>query len=303
MTSAVQLENLASRIGISTNLFLEEENVEGLVRHLANKFPIVEVEIEGGVRIQSEECRNLDLARSLRKVSEESGSIINLHAPYIRVDYILGSEDERAKARETITRSAEFAICAGAKTMTFHPGFRFPKNGSAEMRVEALALIQELAYDLFHINKHKGANLTYCLENSGNERPFLTLTHEEYDELFSTSPLSLTLDMAHAASYCSTVEQARDEMKRFARYAANVHLADIKFPKHLHLPLGQGDFDYHDMIMAIEETGYTGPYIVEEIGAGYTGEDYFNAALRYCEELRSDQASYRQDKNSKRVAS
>jgi len=291
MTSAAQLENLASRIGISTNLFLEEENVEELVRHLANNFPVVEVEIEGGVRTQSDEGRNLELAHTLRKISEETGSTINIHAPYIRVDYILGSPEERAKGREIITRSAEFAICAGAKIMTFHPGFRFPKNGSAEMRSEAMALIQELAYDLFHINKHKGADLTYSLENSGNERPFLTLTHEENDELFTTSPLSLTLDMAHAASYCTDVQQAREEMKRFARYAANVHLADIKFPKHLHLPLGQGDFDYHDMIMAIEETGYTGAYIVEEIGAGYKGEDYFNAALRYRQELRSRHAA------------
>ncbi|MFA6183335.1 sugar phosphate isomerase/epimerase family protein [Acidithiobacillus sp.] len=287
MTNAVQLENLASRIGVSTNLFLEEENVEDLVRYLASNFPVVEVEIEGGVRIKSDEGRNLELAHALRRIAEETGSTINIHAPYIRVDYILGSADERTKARETITRSAEFAICAGAKIMTFHPGFRFPKTGSQEMRSEALVLIQELAYDLFHVNKHKRADLIYSLENSGNNRPFLTLNHEENDELFSTSPLSLTLDVVHAASFCSTVLQAREEMKRFARYAANVHLADIKFPKHLHLPLGQGDFDYHDMIMAIEETNYTGSYIVEEVGAGYKGEDYLNAALRYCEYLRS----------------
>ncbi|WP_417530123.1 sugar phosphate isomerase/epimerase family protein [Marinobacter lipolyticus] len=285
------MNNLANRIGISTNLFLEEENVEELVRYLATHFPVVEVEIEGTVRTLSDEGRNLELARAFRKIAEETGSTINIHAPYIRVDYILGSEASRATARDTIIRSAEFAICAGAQVMTFHPGFRFPKNSSPEARGEALALIQELAYDLFHVNKHKGADLTYSLENSGNERPFLTLTHEENDELFSTSPLSLTLDMAHAASYCSTVAQAREEMKLFARYAANVHLADIKFPKHLHLPLGEGDFDFHNMILAIEETGYRGAYIVEEIGAGYKGEDYFNAAVRYREELRSRYAA------------
>ncbi|WP_137888848.1 sugar phosphate isomerase/epimerase [Pseudomonas sp. 2FE] len=289
--TAAQLNELASRIGISTNLFLEEENVEELVCHLANHFPVVEVEIEGTVRQVSDEAKNLELARTLRKISEETGSIINIHAPYIRVDYILGSEEERAKARETIIHAAEFAIAAGSKIMTFHPGFRFPKNGGAEMRAGALALIQELTYDLFHVNKHKGADLTYSLENSGNERPFLTLTHEENEELFSTSPLSLTLDMAHAASYCSNVAQAQEEMKRFAKYAANVHLADIKFPKHLHLPLGQGDFDFHDMILAIEETGYTGPYIVEEIGAGYKGQDYFDAALHYRDQLRSRSAA------------
>lgn len=283
--------DLAERIGISSNLFLEEANVEELVGFLANSFPIVEVEIEGSVREASDEGKNLELAARLRKIGEDTGSLINIHAPYIRVDYILGTPEERAAARQTIIHAAEFAIEAGAKVMTFHPGFRFPKNGTPQMRAEALALIQELTYDLFHVNKHKGANLTYSLENSGNERPFLTLSHEENDELFSTSPLSLTLDMAHAASYCSSVAQAREEMKRFAKYAANVHLADINFPKHLHLPLGKGDFDYHDMIMAIEETGYRGAYIVEEIGAGFKGQDYFDAAVQYRNQLRARNAA------------
>lgn len=292
MTAKVERMNkIASRIGISTNLFLEEENVEELVRHLATHFPIVEIEIEGKVRQVSDEGKNLELAHALRRISEDTGSTINIHAPYIRVDYIMGTPEERAKARGTLINNAEFSIAAGAKLMTFHPGFRFPKNGSAEMRAEALALTQELTYDLFHVNKHKGADLIYCLENSGNERPFLTLTHEENDELFSTSPLSLTLDMAHAASYCTTVPQAREEMKRFAKYAANVHLADITFPKHLHLPLGKGDFDFHDMILAIEETGYSGAYIVEEIGAGYKGQDYFDAALCYREQLLTRDAA------------
>jgi len=199
------------------------------------------------------------------------------------VDYLLGDNTEQA--RKTIIRSAEFAIRAGAKIMTFHPGFRFPKNADKGQREEAVALTQELAMDLFHVNKHKGSDMTYCLENMGNERPFLTLTQEEYEELFSTSPLSLTLDMAHAASYCTTQEQAREEMIKFAKYSGNVHLADIKFPKHLHLPLGVGDFDYHDMIMAIEETGYTGAYIVEEMAGGYSGECYLNAVNKYRNEL------------------
>lgn len=288
LTSTQKLP-LYERIGMSTNLFLEEEDTLGLIEFLANQFNYVEVELEGQLRSQTDEARNMEMADKIKAIGEKTGSIINLHAPYIRVDYIVGSDKQDAV--DTILRSAEFAIRAGAQSMTFHPGFRFPKNADAAQRAEAVALTQELAMDLFHVNKHKGSNMTYCLENMGDERPFLTFTHDENEEIFSTSPISLTLDMAHVASYCETQEQARADMKRFAKYAGNVHLADINFPKHLHLPLGKGDFNYHDMVMAIEETGYTGAYIVEEIAGGYSGEDYLAAANKYRQSLKEKLAA------------
>lgn len=284
MTTKIKKQlTLPDRIGMSTNLFLEEKDTLGLIEFLASQFNFVEIELEGELREQTDEARNLMMADKIRTISESSGATISIHAPYIRVDYLLGLETE--EARKTILRSAEFAIRSGAKIMTFHPGFRFPKNADKSQREQAVAIIQELAIDLFHVNKHRSSNMMYCLENMGNERPFLTLTHEECDEIFSTSPLSLTLDMAHAASYCTTQEQAKEEIKKFAKYAGNVHLADINFPKHLHLPLGAGDFDYHNMIMAIEDTGYTGAYIVEEIAGGYTGESYLTAVNKYRDEL------------------
>ena len=290
-TPAYDLENIANRIGISTNLFLEEDDCLGVIENLSRQFSFVEVELEGTFRDQTDNVNNYEIADEIRKIATKNNTIINIHAPYIRVDYIMGSEEAKEEGRQTILRSAEFSIRAGASSMTFHPGFRFPKYAEKDQRNEAIALIQELSYDLFHINKHRGANLSYCLENSGNERPFLTLSHEENDELFSTSPLLLTLDMAHAASYCDTPDQALKEITQFAKYTGNVHLADINFPKHMHLPLGEGDFDYHSMVIAVEKTGYKGPYIVEEIGAGYKGQAYLDGALQYRDQLKQRAAA------------
>ncbi len=289
MQSKKSDESIADRIGISTNLFLEEENTLSLIRELANQFNYVEVELEGKLREQADEARNMEMADKIREIGEETGSTLNLHAPYIRVDFLLG--DRREEARETILRSAEFAVRAGSRSMTFHPGFRFPRNASLEQRQEAVALTQELAMDLFHVNKHRGSDMVYCLENMGNERPFLTFDFDEHEEIFITSPVSLTLDMAHVASYCETQEEARKAMQKYARFAGNVHLADMNFPKHLHLPLGAGDFDYHGMVMTLEECGYQGPYIVEEIAGGYPGEQYLKAAKQYQEELRKRAAA------------
>jgi len=284
MNNNAQKLPLYDRIGMSTNLFLNEKDTLGLIEFLANQFSVVEVELEGELRAQTDEARNMEMADQIRKIGEKTGATINLHAPYIRIDYIVGNN--KKEAAETILRAAEFSIRANAKVMTFHPGFRFPKNADKALRAEAIALTQELAMDLFHVNKHKGSNMAYCLENMGNERPFLTFTHDENEEIFSTSPISLTLDIAHVASYCETHQQAREEMTKFARYAGNVHLADINFPKHLHLPLGAGDFDYHDMVMAIEETGYNGSYIIEEVAGSYSGDEYLAAANRYRQQLK-----------------
>lgn len=284
MEQQMKEQSIAERIGISTNLFLEEDDTLAMIRDLANQFNYVEIELEGKLREQTDEARNMEMADEIRKIGEETGATLNLHAPYIRVDFLLGGRKE--EARETILRSAEFAIRSGSKSMTFHPGFRYPKNASLEQRQEAVALTQELAMDLFHVNKHRGSDMLYCLENMGDERPFLTFDFDEHEEIFTTSPVSLTLDMAHIASYCETQEEARAAIQKYARYAGNVHLADVNFPKHLHLPLGAGDFDYHSMVLAIEETGYRGPYIVEEIAGGYPGEQYLSAAKKYQEALR-----------------
>ena len=43
MQSKKSDESIAERIGISTNLFLEEENTLSLIRELANQFNYVEV--------------------------------------------------------------------------------------------------------------------------------------------------------------------------------------------------------------------------------------------------------------------
>jgi len=288
-TGTVAQESVADRIGISTNLYLNEEDSVGLIRRLASEFRYVEVELEGEIRKQTKEVTDFSLAKEIKKIAEETGSVINIHAPYIRVDYLFG--DQRHEAREILLRSVRFAVTAGSRTMTFHPGFRFPLSASSETRAQALETIQELVYDMLHETKHLGADLEFCLENSGAERPFLTLTHEENDVLFSTAPMALTLDIAHAVSYTTTQTQAMDELKRFAKYAKNVHLADVNFPKHRHLPLGEGDFDVLGAIEAIESTGYRGPYIVEEIGGGYAGDQYFDAAVRYRDKLRAAQAA------------
>lgn len=288
-TNNVATESVADRIGISTNLYLNEEDSVGLIRRLAGEFKYVEVELEGEIRKQTNEVTDFSLAKEIRKISEDTGAIINIHAPYIRIDYLFG--DNKNEAREVLLRSVQFAVTAGSRTLTFHPGFRYPIGASNEVRAKALETIQEVVYDMLHETKHLSADLEFCLENSGNERPFLTLTHEENDALFSTAPLALTLDIAHAVSYTQTQDEAMEELKRFGKYAKNVHLSDVKFPKHRHLPLGDGDFDVSRAIRSIESTGYAGPYIVEEIGGGYAGDQYFDAAVAYRERLRNGELS------------
>jgi sugar phosphate isomerase/epimerase len=256
---------------------------------LSEKFKIIEIELEGKIREQTKELQDIKVAYELKKIAQSKKVLLNIHAPYIRVDFLIGNFIE--EGRELVKQSAEFANIVGANVMTFHPGFRFPKNPTFEQRRDAVEKIILLSNELDKISKRLDSNVIYCLENSGNERPYLTLTNEEHEEIFSKSNLKLTMDMTHTASYSQSIENICNDVARTAKYAANVHLADMNFPKHIHLPLGKGTIPYHSMVMAVEKTGYKGAYIVEEIGCDYTGYDYVNAAIEYKERLEVELAA------------
>jgi len=275
---------VSDRIGISTNLFLRDEDPIARVRALAEEFQYVEVEIEGTLRKLTEDLTNFKPAEALRAIAQETGATLNIHAPYLNVDYILG--DNKDASKQLLMRCVEFASIVGSKYMTFHPGFRFPHVTDDTLRKQALETVAALSYDFFHEVKHLDSQLEFCLENTGNERPFFVATEEETIELFATAPLGLTLDITHAASFSKTQADARAYISRMAPYTRNVHLSDMKFPKHVHLPLGKGDFDIDGALQALEDGGYQGAYIVEEVGGGYRGDDYLQSAKEYREKLR-----------------
>lgn len=282
-------KTISDRIGISTNLFLSEPDTLGLVRYLANDFDYVDIEIEGNMRKQTNNLTDYSMAKELRKIGDETGAKLSIHAPYINVDYLFA--DNKAEYRQLLLHCAEFSAEVGASMMTFHPGFRFPDPEDQVLRKRAIGEIQELAYELFSLTKQIGCELEFGLENMGNSRPFFTLTLEEAKTLLDTAPLTLTLDIAHCVSYAANQDEAIELLAEYTPLARLIHLSDMNFPKHVHLPLGHGDFDLLRAIDTIEASGFKGPYIVEEMGGGYKGEDYRQAALEFRERLKGWETS------------
>jgi sugar phosphate isomerase/epimerase len=286
MTKTFPTPELHKRIGISNNLFLRDPKPMELIKRLAGEFQYVELEIEGSLKKHSNEITDFKVAEEIRKISEETGSTINFHAPYVKVDYL--SKDSKQEAWSLLLRCAEFCAIAGAKTMTFHPGFRF-SNKDEKVRQEAINAIENISYDLFSAVKALGSDLEFCLENMGNERPFLVLTEKEQCDIFSRAPVALTLDIVHAASFFDNQQDALDYIARMALHVKNVHLANQRFPKHVHLPLDKGDFDIDAALKILEDNGYDGPYIVEEIGGGFKPNEYLEATRAYRKKLAAQE--------------
>ncbi len=273
--------SLSDRIGVSNNLFLTNVDQVGLIKKLARDFKYVEVELEGIARDMTSELTDFTFAEEIRKISEDTGAIINLHAPYKKVDILVNDVDIFERSRLILLNSAKFAIIMGAKTMTFHPGFKFADRDNPAERKRAMNILEDIGYDLFNFAKHESSDIQFCLENTGNSRPFLVLTNDETQQIVRNTPLRITLDVVHAISFCTTQEEGLDVIKTMASLAGNVHLADMNFPKHIHLPIGNGDLDINAIIKTIESTGYSGAYIVEEIGSGFYGDQYVEKAIEY----------------------
>lgn len=276
----VNTSNLADRIGVSNNLFLNHKNQTNLLKNLAKDFHYLEVELEGHARYITDEVKNFRFAEEIRQISESFNTVINLHAPYKNVDILLNDKNLYEEGRRILLESAKFAIIMGAKTMTFHPGFRFPDRDDKVARKKALSIIEDIGYELFNTAKEHSSAIEFCIENTGSHRPYMVLTDEETEQIINNSPLKITLDVVHAFSFASTQEEGFDIIKKMAKFAGNIHIADMKFPKHIHVPIGEGDLLLESALSIIESTGYQGPYIVEETGNGYYGEQYVAGALK-----------------------
>ncbi|QDV75155.1 sugar phosphate isomerase/epimerase family protein [Botrimarina mediterranea] len=74
-------------------------------------------------------------------------------------------------------------------------------------------------------------------------------------------PLRLTIDIGHL--HCNGETPLADEIERHAADLANVHLEDMRAGVHEHLPFGEGEIDFTEVMAALKRITYTGPACVE----------------------------------------
>ncbi|MCW5222735.1 hypothetical protein D5041_03715 [Verminephrobacter aporrectodeae subsp. tuberculatae] len=268
-------------IGVSTNLLDDRKSLAASIERLADDFSVIEIEIENDARFWIS-ASGFDVATEVDRclaVKEKKGLYFSVHGPYlgVRADIANLNEKDRCCAVDLMLRSMALAAHIGATRFTFHPGLltRDPDDFEslfAQLR-KSLVVMAENAVRL---------GLTLCIENTGNERPrYIKLDDMRHDELCKEFGVRLTMDLVHFASFYGLEDNYLERLLPILEYVDNIHIADMNVPKHIHLPLGAGTYQYDRAIEFVFANGYTGNIIVEERGSKYSEIDYIKAAADY----------------------
>ena len=94
--------------------------------------------------------------------------------------------------------------------------------------------------------------------------------------------LRVNLDIGHAFL---TDDDPAASIRMLGAHIIHLHLEDMAAGVHRHLPFGAGDIDFLAVRRALDETGYTGPYVVDLFGQDRPPEEVAAQALRGMREL------------------
>jgi sugar phosphate isomerase/epimerase len=271
----------ADRIGISTNILDDPGNLYESVLKLSEYFKVIEIEFDDEARTyltMPEDVLGEEFERLIR-LKEHKGLYYSVHAPYIGRDTDISDLDEarREKAVSLMGKAMKLTALLGAQRFTCHPGY-LTKDQGANTKLygqlkKSLKPMADIAREL---------NIAICLENTGNDRPnYIVLSDEQHEELCSEFGIKLTLDIIHFTSFKGMDASYYARLGPILKDVANVHVADMDVPKHVHLPLGVGNFQFDEAIHYMADAGYDGNFIIEERGSHYTEANYIESAARY----------------------
>lgn len=111
-------------------------------------------------------------------------------------------------------------------------------------------------------------------------------TMQEYTRLIeriADPRLALTLDIGHLQ--CQQETPIADQIRRWARRLANVHIEDMRAGVHEHLMFGEGEVDFPPVIAALHEVGYAGGVHVELSRHSHEGPSAARRAYQFLRPL------------------
>ncbi|CDH30765.1 sugar phosphate isomerase/epimerase family protein [Xenorhabdus bovienii] len=280
--------NLFKKIGFSTNIFENPAEIDMLVGELSRDFKNIEIEFEKGLRelVDNHPEKWNEKVDILNEIKQSKGIYYSVHAPYIGIKTDISNRDEldRIIAVDYISLYINEASKIGAKYFTIHPGYlELDDNGISDFDFKQLS---KSILKLSDLAKEKGMSI--LLENTGSDREqYIVLSDEQHEILCHEYGIYLTLDIVHFESFMnrkSTNEYNR-ALRKLIPYVRNTHFNDVLNGEHIHLPLGEGNFDYHRVLSFMANEGYQGNFIIEESGGGFLPEEFILAGKEYIESL------------------
>ncbi len=243
----------------------KKSTIEGL-KHLKNLgLDCMELEFVQGVRMKPE------LARKVKKIKEDLGLELTVHAPYF-INLSSFEEEKIKKSIERIVDSARIGFLAGARSVTFHAAFYqdIPKEKVYDNVKRALETILEML-------DREGIEIDIRPETTGKPTQFGTL--EEILKLSEEFPGRVypCIDFAHLHArsngrensyeeFVRTLEQVENILGEDALNNMHIHVSGIAYGEKgekYHLNLNESDMKYHELIKAFVDKNIKGCVISE----------------------------------------
>lgn len=257
-----EITQIKFNVGISTNI-LPQNNLLEAVSVLSTFSNLVELEVKNDSKIilkDSESYNNI--IKSLLKLKQSRDLKFSVHAPHKGYKHNLASGEENIRNSfcETIKQIIEFSYDIGANIVTCHPGYvdtKYPQFSSKNLS-KSLSELSPYA------EKRK---INLCLENMGMERGnCLILSPKKHIELCQKTNTWLTLDIVHLISYLADINLLEISLSKLLPYIKNIHLADMLFPKHSHIPLGKGNLPILRILKYLSDNNYRGNLVIDAMG-------------------------------------
>ena len=202
------------------------------------------------------------------KVHEQQSSIDRLlrrhdlglvcHMPTFVYTADLTASLRRTSLNEVL-HSLETAAQLGAQKIVLHPSILsglgpLVKETAVAYALESLDTLLQKARELAQC---------ICLENMFPRLGYM-VEPAEFAPLFETYPeLKLTLDIGHAFIGARTPARILDFIHQFPDRLHHIHISDNRGKRDDHLPVGQGNIPYGEVMCALLTQGYNGTMTLE----------------------------------------
>ncbi len=236
------------KLGVSYLAFMHRPSAE-IVRIAGEAgFRLLEVILEG---------HHIQQVGEASEVAESYGLELSVHAPFADLNIASMNTRIREESLRQLVEAMGYASSLGAEVFTIHPGRLSPYSMwfPEEAKRRNLSSIEHLVE---HAQEH---GLVLCIENSPRYAGALLCGIEELREVlesFTSSELSLTLDVGHARTCGDVLEYLTTLRSR----VCNVHLHDNTGSEDEHLAVGDGCIDFGRLLRALNAT-YRGGVIIE----------------------------------------
>ncbi len=224
----------------------------------------MELEFVRGVRMREEK------AKKVRKLAEELGLTLTVHAPY----WINLYAREREKLEASIKRiydSARIGAMAGARDIVFHPAY-YLGDEPRKVHRQVVSILKDLTARL----KEEGIEVVLRPETTGKPSQYGSL--EEVLELSAEVDGVLPcIDFAHLHArgggillkpedVARVLDKVREYLGDEALKRLHIHISGIAYGKkgeRHHLNLEESDLIWRDILRVLKEYGADGTIVSE----------------------------------------